>query len=71
MHMFSQFYTLEVEPMVTTVTLNYVRRIPALILNLSLHLLCRFAFSPLVYPSGVQKIVFDVIKLTHCTSPAE
>ena len=41
------------EPMVTTVPLNYVWRIPASFLKLSLHFLCRFALSPgLVYPSG-------------------
>ena len=62
--------TLEVEPMVTTVTLNCVRRFPVL---LSLHFVHRFAFFALgisLRILAMQKIVFDDVKLTH-TSPAK
>ena len=59
--MYVKFYTLEVKPMVTTVKLNYVRRIPC-----SLVLFTNISFRIL----ALQKIVFDVLKLAH-TSPAE
>jgi len=63
-YMFSQFYTLEVEPMVTTVTIMFGGFQSQFVSAFSSQICC-FALDVFLRVLFVQKGAFDLIKLTH------